>query len=236
MAKRARHDLPAVQDKRAQVVELRAQGRTWDQIAAQTGYSGGSAASKAWRAAIKQRPDLTVDEIRAQEKTRLEAMDSRLSDIIAAPPIKTTAIGRVQWDPRTCSCGVKGDTKRDHADSCDVQPVLDEALVVSAVKERRMVGESVRRLVGADAPPKLPAFDEAAIVKLAEIRVAQRLLSAQAPVTLPALPADYTTMTAEHQMRANLERHGAAIQIQRAAITQDPGNDDDMPEAEIIDE
>jgi hypothetical protein len=90
MAKRARHDLPAVQEKRARVVELRGQGQTWDQIATTVGYSSGSAASNAWKAAIQQRPDLTVDDIRNGERERLEQMDSRLADIIATPPRKLT--------------------------------------------------------------------------------------------------------------------------------------------------
>jgi hypothetical protein len=108
-------------------------------------------------------------------------------------------------------------------------------LIVASVKERRQLGESLRRLTGADAPPKLPVFDEAAMVKAAEIRVAQRLLDAQAPVTLAALPADYAAMTPEQQMRADLERRGAAIQIQRAAIAQHQAEDDDVAEAEIVD-
>ena len=169
MPRRARHDIAEVQHKRAQVVELRARGLTWDQIAAQTGYSDASAASKAWHAAIKQRPDLTVDQVRAQEKTRLEAMDSRLSDIIASPPIKTTSIGRTQWDPRTCTCGVRGDTKREHSADCPVQPVLDENTVIQAIKERRMVGESLRKLTGADAPQAVSVLNDEQRLEVAKI-------------------------------------------------------------------
>jgi hypothetical protein len=154
VAKRTRHDLPAVQERRAEVVQLRSEGRTWDEIAELTGFSNGSAASKAWRAAIQQRPDLTVDEIRRGERERLEAMDSRLAAITARPPIKTTSIGRTQWDPRTCTCDVKADTKREHDPACEVQPVLDEHAVIAAIKERRMVGESLRRLTGADQTPQ----------------------------------------------------------------------------------
>lgn len=238
VAKRARHDLPAVQDKRAQVVELRAQGRTWDQIAAATGYSNGSAASKAWRAAIQQRPDQTVDEIRRAERERLDQMDSRLSDIISSPPIKTTAIGRVQWDPRTCTCGVKGDTKRDHADSCDVLPVLDEALIVAAVRERRAIGESVRRLVGADAPPKVPVFDEEHLRMAAEITVIQRIRGNQAPLpALGALPGNYHALSPAEQARADLERRRPVLQAQAAAIAALPADqDDDVTDAEVIDD
>ena len=142
MPKRTRHDLQVVQDKRAQVVELRAKGRTWDQIATMVGYSNGSSASKAWRAAIQQRPDLTVDEVRAQERARLEEIDSLLGDMIARPPIKTTSIGRTQWDVRTCTCGVRACTDRDHAEDCEVEPVLDASVVLGALRERRQVGQS----------------------------------------------------------------------------------------------
>jgi hypothetical protein len=45
-------------------------------------------------------------------------MDSRLSDIISSPPIKSTSIGGVVWDPRTCTCGVRDDTKRKHSADC----------------------------------------------------------------------------------------------------------------------
>lgn len=218
MARRARHDLPAVQDKRAQVVKLRAQGRTWDQIAEQIGYSNGSAASKAWRAAIRQRPDLTVDEIRAQEKTRLEQMDSRLNDIIAAPPIKTTSIGRTQWDPRTCGCGVRADTKREHAPDCPVKPVLDENTVIAAIKERRMVGESLRKLTGADAAPAGITLSEQFIACLAEATAAQERMDRLAPVPLPALPAGYHALSPDGQASADLERRRGRVTAQHAII------------------
>jgi hypothetical protein len=91
--------------------------------------------------------------------TRLEQMDSVMSAIIANPPIRATSIGRVMWDPRTCTCGVKGDTKRDHADGCEVQPVLDAGAIIRASSERRAVGESLRKLVNADAAQGAPLLD-----------------------------------------------------------------------------
>ena len=98
-------NLPEIQDKRAAVIRLRAEGRTWQQVADLAGYSTASGALKAWRKAVQQHPDQTVDEIRAQEKTRLEEMDSELARIIDRPPIRTTSIGRVMYDIRTCECG-----------------------------------------------------------------------------------------------------------------------------------
>lgn len=150
MPKRARKDLDVVQDKRARVVQLRGEGKTWDEIARLTGYSNGSAASKAWKRAIQQHTDLTVDEVRRQEKTRLEQMDSELSRIISSPPIRSTSIGRVMYDPRTCECGA-GNTP-DHEPGCPVEPVLDLGQVTSAIRTRLALGESLRKLTGADAP------------------------------------------------------------------------------------
>jgi hypothetical protein len=190
VARRARHDLPAVQDRRADVVRLRAEGKTWDEIAGEVGYSNASAASKAWHAAIQQRPDLTVDAIRRAERERLEAMDAVLSGIVSAAPIKTTSIGRTQWDPRTCTCGVGGATNREHDVDCEVQPVLDMSVVIQAIKERRMVGESLRRLTGADQPP--PAARDPLMERLeAEIKAEQerRLATGGAAAELPK-PSD----------------------------------------------
>jgi hypothetical protein len=167
--KRARHDLPAVQEKRAEVVRLRAQGKTWDEIARDVGYSNGSAASKAWRAAIQQRPDLTVDEIRRNERERLEHMDSVLAAITANVPVKTTSIGRTQWDPRTCSCLTRARTDRDHDPDCTVEPVLDVGQVTAAVRARLALGESYRRLVGADATQPAVIFDNRYQIMVAEI-------------------------------------------------------------------
>ena len=184
MPKRARKDLDKIQDRRAEVVRLRGAGNTWDEIARLTGYSNGSAASKAWRAAIKQHPDQTVDEVRRQEKTRLEQMDSVLTGIVASPPVKTTSIGRTQWDVRTCTCDVKAATNRDHAPDCQVQPVLDVGQVISAVQGRLAVGESLRKLVGADAVAPTAVLDARTQILLADINQ-DRVARGHRPIQLP---------------------------------------------------
>jgi hypothetical protein len=181
-------NLPAIQDKRAEVVKLRGQGLTWDQIAERTGYSSGSGALKAWRKAIQQKPDLAVTEIRAAERERLEQMDARLADLIARPPIKTTSIGRTQWDPRTCTCDVKGATNRDHDPDCQVQPVLDEHLIVAAIRERRANGESYRRLTGADATQDTPFIDARTQILIADINN-DRARHGHPPMILPGTTA-----------------------------------------------
>ena len=218
MAKRARHDLPEVQERRAEVVRLRGEGKTWDEIARTTGFSNGSAASKAWRAAIQQRPDLTVDEIRRAERERLEAMDSRLSQLIATPPIKTTSIGRTQFDVRTCTCETKRKTDREHNPDCQVQPVLDENAVIAAIKERRMIGESLRRLTGADAPPTVNGLTDEQLYALARVEALQAHRAQFAPLRLAPPPPGYATMTPEQQARDHLDRERAAKHAQDAAI------------------
>lgn len=205
--KRARKDLDVVQAKRARVVELRGQGWTWDRIAAEVGYSNGSAASKAWRAAIRQHPDQTVDEIRFQQRTRLEQMDSRLSDLITSPPLKTTAIGRVLTDPETG------------------EPVRDMGAAIAAIRERRQIGESLRRLTGADTPPsRSDGLNEDQVRLMAEVIVARRDRGLHA--ALPPAPDGYRDLTPEQQARADLERHRARL----AAVPLD------IVEAEIVDD
>lgn len=163
-------NLPAIQDRRAEVVRLRAEGLTWDQVAERTGFAGGSGALKAWRKAVEQAPNLAVTEVRVAERERLEQMDAELARIIrSGGPIKTTSIGRVMYDVRTCSCGA-GNTP-DHEPGCTVKPVVDEGIVIAALRERRQVGESYRKLVGADAPasPAVVVTDNSTRV-IAEVR------------------------------------------------------------------
>lgn len=211
---RSPKNLPAIQDKRAEVVRLRAQGCTWDHIAAETGYSNGSGALKAWRKAIAQAPNLAVTEIRAAEAARLEQMDATLAGIIASPPARTTAIGKTVTDPDT------GATVRDMS------------VVVAAVRERRQVGESYRRLTAADAPPLAP-------VPPAEYLRAERVqqdLARQAPhITRPPLPPGYSDMTPDQQLAAVLGRDRAYRDAMLAALPAAGPADDDIPEAEIVD-
>jgi len=208
-------NLPQIQDRRAEVVRLRAQGRTWDAIAAEVGYANGSAALKAWRRAIAQKPDLAVTEVRAAEAARLEEMDATLAGIIAAPPARTTAIGKTVTDPDT------GATVRDMS------------VVVAAVRERRMLGESYRRLCGADAPASIGiALDDRQVRMMAETIVRQRDLDTQAPRVPLQLPPAYHQMTPQEQMRADLEARRTALQTQQAAIAR--ADDPEIVDAEIV--
>jgi hypothetical protein len=74
------------------------------------------------------------------ERTRqLRGKYDELEKLTRRPPIKTTSIGRTQYDPRTCTCQVRGRTDIPHAEDCKVQPVLDEHLTVSAAREQRLI-------------------------------------------------------------------------------------------------
>ena len=199
---RTPRNLPAIQDRRAEVVRLRAQGLTWDQVAGRAGYANGSGALKAWRKAIQQTPDLAVKEIRAAERERLSQMDAVLADIVAHPPAKTTAIGKTVIDPDT------GETVRDMT------------AVIAAVRERRQVGESYRRLTAADVPAAAPPLiDARSLTLITEVRTEQHARDCVAPPPpLAPLPPGYDTLPPAEQARLELDRRRAQVAAQQAAI------------------
>jgi hypothetical protein len=134
-------------------------------------------------------------------------MNSRLSDIITSPPLKTTAIGRVMTDPETG------------------EPVRDMGAVIATIRERRQIGESLRRLTGADTPPsRSDGLNEDQVRLMAEVIVARRDRGLHA--ALPPAPDGYRDLTPEQQARADLERH-------RAQLTAVPLG---IVEAEIVDD
>ena len=112
--------------KRDRAVQLRAQGWTYQAIAEETGYANRASAQKAINAALAAIPQASCEELIRQEEERLAEMDERLAQLIRTGAIKTTSIGRTQWDVRTCTCPTKGRTDRDHDSGCQVQPVLDD--------------------------------------------------------------------------------------------------------------
>ena len=194
-------DLDKIQDRRAEVVRLRAQGLTWDQIAERTGYANGSSALKAWRAAIKQTPDLAVKEIRAAERERLSEMDAVLAEIVSDPPVKVTAIGKTQYDDQG-------------------RPVKDMGVVISAIRERRQVGESYRRLTAADVPAVTPPLiDARSVTLITEVRAEQQARDRIAPPPpLAPLPPGYDTLTPAEQAKIQIDRRRAQVTAQQTVI------------------
>ena len=161
---------PDAARKRDRAVELRAQGWTYQAIAEEIGYASRASAQKAINAALAAIPQASCEQLIRQEEERLAEMDARLSRLIETGAVKTTSIGRTQFDVRTCTCPTKARTDRDHDEDCQVEPVLDEHLIISAIKERRAIGESLRKLRGADAPQGPSVFiDQRSQLLLAEI-------------------------------------------------------------------
>lgn len=134
-----------MQEKRAKVVELRSRGLTWEAIAAAVGYSGPSAASKAWYAAIRQRPDMTVDQVREQEKARLEYIFTWAAKQIEDPGPRVSAIGKLAvWPPGHPKAG---------------QIVEDESVRSRAMENYRRASADYVKLCGA-YPETRPDSDE----------------------------------------------------------------------------
>jgi hypothetical protein len=178
---------PDTARRRDRAVQLRAQGWTYARIAEEVGYASAASALKAINAALAAIPQSSCEELVRQEEAKLDELDSRLAAIASSPPVRTTSIGRTQWDVRTCTCSVKAATNRDHEPGCEVQPVLDMSVVIAAMKERRQVGESLRKMRGADRPPPAAAFDPDQLRQIDEIRQeqARRIAAGTTPAELP---------------------------------------------------
>jgi hypothetical protein len=65
---------PATADKYRRVVELRARGLTFDEIAAEVGYKGRQGAKEAYDAALRWWGTESVDQLRSVEGERLELL------------------------------------------------------------------------------------------------------------------------------------------------------------------
>lgn len=210
-------------DRKAAAVELRARGYTFQRIADELGYANASSASKAYHAALRARPAQNVDMIRDQESARLEWLWRKTAAIVEDPGPRSSAIGKiVVYPPGHERAGA---------------PVPDSSTALRAATEYRHQSESLRKLYAADRAPALPPLPEEDLIRMAEIRVAQRQLAQQVPaVTRPPLPADYGALSPEQQMRAALARERAHRDTMLAAITSPQPGDDEVTEAELVDE
>ena len=72
-------------------------------------------------------------QIRAKESAVLERMAKKIEGVIDSPPLQHSAIGKPIEDPRQPG-----------------QYLINEGVRVSAIRERRLLSESFRRLTGAD--------------------------------------------------------------------------------------
>ena len=77
--------------------------------------------------------------------------------ISAGAPVRSTAIGRVMWDVRTCTCPVKAKVNVDHDDGCTVQPVLDSGPIIAATRELRLNDADIASLLSLKEETAEPA-------------------------------------------------------------------------------
>jgi hypothetical protein len=76
---------PSVMEREARAVELKTAGKTYDEIAAEIGYTNRSAARKAVVRALERRPVESVGEMRSIEGSRLDLLTAAVSKIIFDP-------------------------------------------------------------------------------------------------------------------------------------------------------
>lgn len=195
-------------------------GQTHEAIAQEHGLTR-ARVSQIVAAANPRSPEETERHLIAE---RLRSRWDELEKIVKQPPIKTTSIGRTQFDPRTCTCGVGAATSRDHADDCEVAPVLDMTTVTGAIKLQLAIEAQYRQMFGVDLATRPgPLLAEEELIRQAEIRVLQRQMALHAPAPpLPPLPAGYGILTPEEQMRAQVDRQRAQLQAHQAAIAAAP--------------
>ena len=141
-------------EKRQAVVNARADGKTWKECADIAGYLNAESAVRAFDQAMKEKPHRNAEQWRNEHIEMLQQEYAHLGALRDNPPVKTTAMGKSQWDPRTCTCRLgiceTCDHKTLHSPDCEVKPVVDERVVISSISERRHLGESLRRMLGVD--------------------------------------------------------------------------------------
>ena len=140
--------------------------------------------------------------IRARELATLEDLSKRAEAVISNPPLVHSAIGKTVPDPR-------------HPGAY----LINESVRVAAIRERRLLSESTRRLTGADlAAAERPGREQA---------------NAEADASLARIRAAREAEIAEmNRMKAEL---AARDRAQLAAATPQPG-DNDIADAELVDE
>lgn len=145
---------------------------------------------------------------------RLRSRWDELEKIVRNPPVKTTSIGRTQFDVRSCTCPTRARTDRDHDEDCQVVPVLDMATVTAAIRTQLQVEAQFRQMFGVDLGTRPgTVLDEKHVIMLAEINVA-RIQAGQSPHSLPPPPSGPVKPleVARAEMRADLDRRRAVIQ------------------------
>lgn len=143
------------------IVEARAQGMTFEAIAALFGYSSRQAAHKAHERAMRKFPSPSVENVRAEADELDNWMRRELMKTVEDPGHKVSATGHIVWDISTCSCGVRegivadarGHTRRvPHAPDCQVVPEVDHGARIRAVDQLRKLSDDKVSRYGARKP------------------------------------------------------------------------------------
>lgn len=195
---------PANTERDTRIVAAARLGQTHDAIAREHGIS---------RARVSQivadsRPRSPEEVQRQLIAERLRSRWDELEKIVKFPPVRTTSIGRTQFDVRTCTCTTGARTDRDHEQGCGVQPVLNMATVTNAIKTQLQIEQQYRKMFGVDLGVRpSPLLTEDQLLMKAKVEFAQAYLTQRAPMpALEPMPSGYADMTPEQQYRADIER------------------------------
>ncbi|MFC6090725.1 hypothetical protein [Saccharothrix lopnurensis] len=141
--------------RRAEAVQLRVAGATWEEIAARLGYaSRGAACTDVTRALAEAQAELNlaVSEWRQLHLARLEAAHRVAAEVMARDHVHVSH-GRIVREgvPAIDDQG-QAVIREGHG-----SPVLDDGPKLAAIDRVVKVSESVRKLLGHDAQTKLDA-------------------------------------------------------------------------------
>jgi hypothetical protein len=119
----------------------------------------------------------------------------------------------------------------------DGKPIINVSAVVQAMKAQLSIEAQYRQIFGCDLGTRPgPVMLEDQVLMLAKIQAVQEYRATLASLQMVPLPPGYATMTPQQQMRAGLDGHRAAKAEQDAAIAALPPADDDVVDAEIVDD
>lgn len=139
--------------RRSRAVELRDQGRTWQQIAVELGYGSGGAAARditrAREAALAEMRD-TIEEWRTRELARLETLYDAAVEVLGRFHVHVSG-GTIVREGEP----VLDDEGRPVIAEGVGAPLLDDSPVLAAIDRLVRISESIRKLKGLDAPTKV---------------------------------------------------------------------------------
>lgn len=133
-------------DRDAQAFDLRANGRTLQEIAIALNYVDASHVRKALSRHLERRVAPSADEYRAQIDARLDRMHREVMRVLEATHYKVNNGVVVHYT--VCDCPPYS-TECSHS-----EPLLDDSPVLAAVDRLLKIDESRRKLYGLDAPVK----------------------------------------------------------------------------------